>query len=227
MINARVFAIRPDPGLTATITAGVTHGIPIIGHSLSRAEKRGWTLPDLSTIDGLLIGSGNAIRQAGDKLDALRHLPALAVGHTTATVASDAGLQVEVSGAGGLQSVLDGLSPAPRHLLRLAGEEHIDLNPPENIQLTTRIVYRMKTLEMSDQFAAMLASECIVLLHSASAAGHFASECDRMSVDRSPILLAALGPRILEPVGAGWRAVCAAEKAEDSALLALVRNLCH
>ncbi len=226
-MTRRVFSIRPEPGLRATITAGVTHGIPIIGHPLSRAEKRGWTLPDLAPIDGLLIGSGNAIRLAGDKIEALQKLPVLAVGQATATTAAKAGFTIESVGSGGLQNLLDQIDDEPRHLLRLAGEDHVPLIEPPGIQLTERFVYRMQMRPMPDQFATMLGSECIVLLHSAKAAEHFANECDRMGVPRRHITLAALGPRIIEPVGGGWRAVHAATKAEDSALLAMVRNLCH
>ena len=226
-MSVRVFAIRPEPGLASTITAGVTKGIPIIGHSLSRIEPRGWTLPDLDRIDGLLIGSANAVRHAGKKLEALKDLPVLAVGKTTAQAAQDAGFNVEQTGSGGLQNVLDGMANRPRHLLRLAGEEHVALMRPAQINLTTRVVYRAKSVEISDDFANFLRSESIVLLHSASAAAHFATECDRMQIARKNISLIALGPRILEPVGGGWKTKRAAQTPEESALLALVQNLCH
>ena len=224
-MQARVFAIRPEPGLTSTITAGAAKGIPIIGHALSRIEPRGWTLPDLDRIDGLLIGSANAVRHAGKKLEALKGLPVLAVGKTTAQVAEEAGFTVEKTGSGGLQQLLDGLALQPRHLLRLAGEEHVALVWPAQINLTSRIVYRAQAAAMTEDFAKFLRSDAIVLLHSASAAEHFAAECNRMEVARGNISLAALGPRILKPVGHGWRTKRAAERPEESALLALVQDL--
>jgi len=227
MTTVRIFAIRPEPGLTSTITAGVGKGIAIIGHALSRVEPRGWTLPNLGGIDGLLVGSANAIRQAGNKLEALQGLPVLAVGQATADCAKDAGLSVEQVGKGGLQQLLDDLPSKPRHLLRLAGEDHVALDRPANINLTTRIAYRMQPIAMEADFANLLMSEAIVLLHSASAAAHFASECNRMEIARGQITLAALGPRILESVGLGWRKKRAAETPDDDALLALLQDLCH
>ena len=227
MTTPRIFAIRPEPGLTATITAGVSKGIAIIGHAMSRVEPRGWTLPNLGGIDGVLVGSANAIRHAGNKLEALQGLPVLAVGQATADCAQDAGLTVERVGTGGLQQLLDDLPSKPRHLLRLAGEDHVALDRPAHVNLTTRIAYRMQTIAMEEDFANFLRSEAIVLLHSASAAAHFTSECNRMEIARGKITLAALGPRILEPVGMGWRKKRAADTPDDTALLALVRDLCH
>ena len=227
MTTPRIFAIRPEPGLTSTITAGAGKGIAIIGHALSRVEPRGWTLPKLGGVDGLLVGSANAIRHAGNKLEALQGLPVLAVGQATAECAQDAGLRVERVGKGGLQQLLDDLPSKPRHLLRLAGENHMVLDRPANINLTTRIVYRVQTIAIEEDFASFLKSDAIILLHSAVAAAHFASECNRMNIPRGQITLAALGPRILEPVGLGWRKKRAAETPDDGALLALVQDLCH
>ncbi|MEP5938457.1 MAG: uroporphyrinogen-III synthase [Erythrobacter sp.] len=226
-MSLRVFTIRPEPGLSSTIAAGVTKGIPIIGHALSRIEPRGWTLPDLDRIDGLLIGSANAVRHAGKKLEALKQVPVLAVGKATARTAGEAGFTVENTGSGGLQQLLDQLPGRSRHLLRLAGEEHVPLVRPAQINLTTRIVYRAQMVAMSDDFANFLRSDAIVLLHSATAAAHFATECDRMEIARGKISLIALGPRILEPVGAGWRRKRAAERPEEGALLAMAQDLCQ
>lgn len=223
----RVFAIRPEPGLSSTIAAGAARGLPITGFALSGIRPCGWTLPDLSGIDGLLVGSANAFRHGGEKLEALQHLPVLAVGQATAEVAEEAGFAVSMIGSGGLQSLLNSLPDQPRHLLRLSGEKHVELEPPPHIKLTSRIVYRVQNTDIPDDFSSLLAQGGVVLLHSAGAAKHFADECDRLGLDRRNIALAALGMRILGPAGMGWRDVRAAPSPEESELLALAQDMCQ
>jgi uroporphyrinogen-III synthase len=72
-----------------------------------------------------------------------------------------------------------------------------------------------------------LGEGALVLLHSAAAARHFAAECERLAVQRGAIRLAALGPRIAEAAGAGWADVRSATEANEPALLALARDMCH
>ena len=50
-------------------------------------------MPALDDIDGLLIGSANAIRHAGEKLEALKELLVLAVGSKTAELARESGFR--------------------------------------------------------------------------------------------------------------------------------------
>ncbi|QIG54960.1 uroporphyrinogen-III synthase [Altererythrobacter sp. BO-6] len=223
----RVFAIRPEPGLSSTIAVGAAHGLPITGFPLSRIAPCGWTLPELGGIDALLVGSANAFRHGGDKLEALHHLPVLAVGKTTAAAAEKAGFRVAASGTGGLQALLDTLEPGPRCLLRLAGEDHVPLQLPPGTELILRVVYRVQDTEISPEFENELRKGALILLHSAGAAQHFAQECDRLGLDRGSIALAALGPRILEPVGEGWLDARSASTPAEPALLALARDMCQ
>lgn len=223
----RVFAIRPEPGLGSTIAAGAARGLPIAGYPLSKIAPCGWTLPDLAGIDGLLIGSANALRHGGEKLQALKHLPVLAVGRASAAAAQQAGFRVAALGAGGLQSLLDTLDPGYRHLLRLAGEDHVALEMPGDTKLTLRIVYRVQDTDISFEFERELDKGAIVLLHSAGSARHFAEECDRLGIDRGGIALAALGPRILAPAGTGWLAARAARTPDEAELLAMAQDMCQ
>ena len=66
----------------------------------------------------------------------------------------------------------------------------------------------------------------VVVLHSAELAGHFASECDRLGLDRSSFEPVLIGPRLVPMIGTGWRAVHIAERPEDAALLALAAQVC-
>lgn len=194
---------------------------------MSGIRPCGWTLPDLGGIDGLLVGSANAFRHGGEKLEALQGLPVLAVGQATADAAQAMGFEVSVIGNGGLQKLLDSLDATPQHLLRLTGEKHVELDPPPHVKLTSRVVYRVQNTDLPDDFVELLAQGGIVLLHSAGAAKHFADECDRLGLDRQKIALAALGMRILGPAGMGWRDVRAAPKPEESELLVLAQDMCQ
>ncbi|MBA4163890.1 MAG: uroporphyrinogen III synthase [Erythrobacter sp.] len=222
-----VIAIRPEPGLSATIAAGAAMGLAITGHPLARTIACGWTLPEIDEIDALLIGSANAIRHAGEQLAALRHLPVLAVGGATAEAAREAGLRVERTGEGGLQSLIDTLDPLERrHLLRLAGRERLELDLPALISVTTRIVYAVEHEEMTRELHDLLQRECAILLHSAGSAAQFSRECERLGVERSKIRLLAMGPRISAAAGGGWGAIHFAERPDEAALLALARDIC-
>ena len=223
----RIFAIRPEPGLSSTIAAGAARGLPIGGHPLSKIAPCGWTLPELDGLDALLIGSANAFRHGGAKLEALKSLPVLAVGKATAELAEQFGFHVAATGSSGLQSVLDKLDGRYQHLLRLSGEEHVPLDPPSGIELTTRVVYRVQNIDINNEFESELRKGAVVLLHSAGAARHFAEECGRLGINRGIIGLAALGPRILEPVGVGWLAAKAAISPQAGALLALAQDMCQ
>ncbi|MEE4153643.1 MAG: uroporphyrinogen-III synthase [Erythrobacter sp.] len=220
-----ILAIRPEPGLAATLAQGRRHGLAITGVPLFEIRPRGWDAPDPARIDGLLIGSANAIRHGGTGLAAFIDKPVFAVGAATADAARKAGFEVAAVGEGGLQGVLAAIAP-PRRLLRIAGEEHVALDPPEGVGIETVIAYESAALPLSPELGAQLAKGAIVLLHSATAAAHFAAECGALGVPRAAITLAALGPRIASAAGKDWRAIHMPDRPRDAALLALVAKLC-
>lgn len=219
-------ALRPEPGLAATLEKARAMGLAITGCALSEIRALPWDCPDPALYDGLLIGSANAILHGGAQLARLLDKPVYAVGEATAGAARAAGFAVAMTGSGGLQGVLDAMA-GPCHLLRIAGEEHVPLAPPAGVSFDTVIAYRSVTLPL-DPVADLLASgEVLVLLHSAASAAHFAGECDRLALPRAAIRLAALGPRIAAAAGEGWRAVHTAPRPDEAALLALAHDVCH
>lgn len=231
-MNLPIIAIRPEPGCSATIAAGTAAGLEIKGYPLFEIRPLAWAAPQADSVDALLIGSANAIRQAGAALESLMGKPVYAVGEATAQAARDAGLKIAARGSGGLQSVLDDLvldeaGPRPLRLLRLAGAEHVELHPPEGITLETHILYESLPLPLPGELAAKLSGGAVVLLHSAAAARHFCAECDRLSVNRATITLAALGPRIAQAAGGGWNDLQVCTQPAEAALLALAGSLCH
>ncbi len=159
----------------------------MIGKPLFAIEPVPWDPPPVDEFDGLLIGSANAIRQAGHGLALFRGMDVYAVGGATANEAEKAGLNIRAVGEGGLQALLDSLVPAPLSLLRLAGLDHVALNPPANITIEKRIVYRAYSHELPQSIADRLADGGIVMLHSAAAADHFSQECSRLNVNKANI----------------------------------------
>lgn len=200
-------------------------GLAITGHALSEIRPVAWECPDPAGIDGLLIGSANAILHGGPQLARLAGKPVHAVGEATAAAARTAGFTVALSGSGGLQGVLDAVR-GPARLLRIAGEEHVPLTPPPGVHVTEVIAYRSVPLPLDPAAALLAEGRALALLHSAATARHFAAECDRLALPRAGIALAALGERIAAAAGPGWRAVHTAARPDESTFLQLVFDLC-
>lgn len=223
----RIITIRPKPGAAATQAAGAAMGLEIVAIPTAEAFAQVWSPPDPANIDALLIGSANALRHAGRAHAQFAGLPVHAVGAATAALARQMGHPIASIGQGGLQAVLDALPPHPVHLLRLAGAEHLPLDVPPQVTLTTRITYAILLLPFPIKLIQNLRLGGLVLLHSAQAAEHFAAECAQLGLDRSKIAIAALGPRIAAAAGDGWAACRSAASPNDPALLALAKEMCH
>lgn len=226
MSGLPLVAIRPEPGLGRTIALGREMGLAIEGFPLFTVRPVAWDAPDPADYDALLVGSGNALRHAGEPLRAFAGLPVYAVGEETAAAARGAGFRVERTGPGSLQPLLAGLSGESLRLLRLAGQAHVPVDVPPGIAVTTRIVYAVDGLPFPAALAECLGQGTVVLLHSGEAAAHFAAECDRLGLARGRIAIAALAPRIAGRAGDGWRAVGIAESPGDAALLAAAAPMC-
>lgn len=221
----QVLALRPEPGLAATIARARAGGLEIAGCALSAIEAVAWDCPDPAGFDGLLIGSANAILHGGPNLARLIGKPVFAVGEATAAAARAAGFKVAMTGSGGLQGVLDAIT-GPRHLLRIAGEERIVLYPPGGVTFAEVVAYRSVARPLDPAAALLAEGDALVLLHSAATAAHFAEECERLGLPRGAIALAALGPRIAAAAGAGWAGVHTAPQPDEASLMQLVFDLC-
>ena len=224
-MSGTVLAVRPQPGLSKTIRAGEAMGLNIIGYPLFEIRARDWDCPGPDSIDALLIGSANAIRHGGGQLARLTGKPVHAVGEATARAARKAGFEVASIGVGGLQNVLDTLE-GPLRLLRLAGEEHVELDPPAGVAIDTRIVYHAAPLELPEPLRPLADLGLTVLLHSAAAARQFAHETRRLAMDRSRLSLVVIGPRVRQAAGEGWRAIHVAPEPSDAAMLEMVKEMC-
>ncbi|WP_336987038.1 uroporphyrinogen-III synthase [Altererythrobacter aquiaggeris] len=223
----KIVAIRPEPGSGETVIAASRLGLAIEAYPLFEIEPVGWDGPPPAGFGALLAGSANVFRHGGDQLRQYTGLEVLAVGAATADIAAAHGFTVRLAGEGGLQQLVDQLPAEPINLLRLAGENHISLEPPDHVHITRRIVYRSCARPMPHSLKDILRGKAMVLLHSAAAAQHFSNECRRLDIDPSHITLVALGPRIASAAGGGWAQVAVAARPSDAALLALARSMCH
>lgn len=227
MAHKRIIVLRPQPGATATAQALRSAGHDPLVCPLFVIEQVAWTPADPAAYDALLVGSANVFRHGGPALADLKNLPVYAVGGKTARMAHDLGFRVRGQGAGGLAALLPMLADDGHlHILRLSGEDHVEL-PPSRLMIDTRIVYRSRALPMPDALHAALQPPAVALLHSARAVTHFAELVDAASLDRGRISLALFAPALLDAAGSGWAAVRVAAAPDDRALLDVVAPLCQ
>jgi uroporphyrinogen-III synthase len=218
--------VRPQPGCQASVEAAQALGLEAHGFPLFALRPLSWDLPDASAFDALLIGSVNALRHGGAAITALQGKPAYAVGDKTAQACREAGLDLVATGAGGLQQVLAQLAPEHGRLLRLAGARRVPLDPPPGVAIVEQIVYASDPLPMDDELAQKLAVPAVIALHSGEAARHLREQCEARNIELAQLSLAAIGPRVAEAAGPGWRAARAAETPSETALLALAAEMC-
>jgi uroporphyrinogen-III synthase len=193
-----------------------------------RVDPVVWSAPEPQQFDALLLGSPNAVRHGGTNLQSLSGLPAYAVGEVTAAAARDAGFVVAACGSGGMEELLPRLAADGRtRVLRLAGEEHVAIEPPPGSQVETVVVYAVRPLPLSSEASEVVRRGAVVLLHSAVAAERFAERCDAQGIDRAAVSLACLSPRIAETAGEGWGRVDSTHRPDDAALLALAARMCQ
>ena len=222
-----VIVIRPEPGNAATVAAAQALDLNAHGFPMFKVRPLPWDMPEADSFDALLIGSANAVRHGGSAIASFAGKPVYAVGETTARMARDAGLDPVATGEGGLQDLMGRLDPGHRRLLRLTGETRVDVTPPEGVTLDERTVYTVDPQPMPDQLGKMLQRPCLVLLHSAEAARHFAAACAERGIDRTHVALACIGERVAEAAGSGWQQVRSADKPSEKAMLALTVRMCE
>lgn len=222
----KLLIIRPEPGASATAVRAKAAGFEPILMPLFAIAPRPWqaSLPD--AFDAMLFTSANAVRHAGEQLDAYRALPAHAVGARTASALRDMGIEPATTGNQGVdEALLAGREAGHCRLLWLAGEEHINPSLPEGMTVETALCYASDPLPMPDDAVRHIAEADCVALHSPRAAQHFSNLVDDLDIERSSIIIAAFSPAIAAAAGAGWSAVAIAAQPTDSALLSALASL--
>jgi uroporphyrinogen-III synthase len=208
-VSAGLLVVRSEPGNARTSGMLRAAGAAVLGWPLFVAAPVPWPVPDTSPHDALLVTSANAIRHAGPGLTQLAHLPVIAVGGETATLARAAGLTVAAVGDGGVTTALAaGLSIGLTRPLHLAGREHVASGHP------AVIVYESADVAVDAAAFAAAAADRIVLLHSVRAAQRVATLVAR----RETVGIVALSEAVRDAAGPGWRHANAAAVPTDAAL---------
>jgi len=213
---ARVLVLRPEPGASTTVERARALQLDAIAHPLFAVSPVAWQAPELSSFDGLLLTSANALRHGGDGLEALRGLKAYAVGEATAGLAREAGFDIAATGEAGVQRLLASIEPDLR-LLHLCGAERQDAGEVRQT-IVPIVAYRSIAVD-----AGKLPKADVVLVHSARAGERLAE----LAQDRPGMAVAAISRGAADAVGDGWRAVEVADAPTDDALLALAARLCN
>lgn len=209
--------LRPEPGASETVRKARERGLDAVNMPLFEVESVEWQALDPRDFEGLLLTSANAPWHAGPGAQALKPLPVYAVGEATAAAAREAGFTVAQVGSGGVDQLLASLNPDLR-LLHLCGEQHKETEAKQAI--TRVIVYRSRPVEAPD---LSVAADSVALIHSPRAARRFAELVE----ERDSIAIAAISQAAAEAAGTGWKAIKAADRPTDEALLALAASLCN
>jgi uroporphyrinogen-III synthase len=210
----RILVVRPQPGADATAARLTALGHEPLVHPLLETRPLAWRLP-AETPGATILTSAAAVHHAGPTADALKSLPAYAVGGATARAAGAAGWSKVGTGPGTVQALLDGLPPG--QYLHLAGADLTPVTVPPAICLTRVTVY-----EAALQPLPALPDVAAVLLHSPRTAVQFAAEWDRLGGRRAAVALFAISAATLAAAGAGWGAARAAPEPTEVALLAML-----
>ena len=123
----RILVVRPQPGADATAARLKAIGHDPVAHPLLATRPLPWALPAESP-DAVILSSAAAVRHAGPLADALKHLPAHAVGEATAAAARAAGWSAVKAGPGAMQAMC---SRRPRATLQPLPSTALALESPE------------------------------------------------------------------------------------------------
>ena len=211
-----VVVLRPEPGNTRTATALRALGLEVRQVPLFAVVPVDWTPPDLTTFDGLLLTSANAVRHGGAALDAVKRMPVVAVGAATAEAATKAGFAVAVTGTDDARAAVAAARDRGfARLLHLGGRDRSETGDG----VTAITVYASDVAPIDD--IARSFEDGIVLVHSVRGAQRLAELVDRARARRDRIVIVAISRAVGDAAGLGWAAVSIAAAPTDSAVVEL------
>ena len=213
----RLVVLRPEPGATETLKRARGLGLDAVAVPLFQLEPVEWKTPE-GPFEGVLLTSANAVRQAGDKLQDLRALPAYVVGDATAEAARDAGFDIAATGDDGIERLLGSIDPGLR-LVHPCGADRTAA-PDARQKISSVVVYRAKAI---DAPALNEVNGNVVMVHSPRAGARL---CELIK-DRSSAAVVAISKAAADAVGDGWAVVQTASRPTDEAMLALAADLCN
>jgi uroporphyrinogen-III synthase len=182
-----------------------------------------WTPPEPEQFDAILLTSSNALLHGGEGLNKYLHLPAFAVGEQTAMAARNTGFQITATGNGGIDILLPSISSTnTKKLLWLHGLHHSKFMTPDHISVTGLAVYENRAHPLPAMLSTNTMDGIAILLHSARAAKHFATEADAAGLIRNNIILCAISKKVALAAGMGWRKVIIANQPDDVHMLSSI-----
>ena len=217
----RLFVFRPEPAALQTVRTAQGLGLDAVSIPLFDLQPIGWSVPDASDFDAILLTSANTVRIAGEGLAALRSLPVYAVGEGTAVAAQVAGLGIAMVGNGGVDELLADV-PADARLLHLCGE---DRREPATAGRTITSIAVYRANEKTDVPEINILKGQAAVVHSPRAARRLAALVPENA--RATIRLAAISKATAQAAGEGWQEVRTASIPRDAELLALAARLCE
>lgn len=217
-----VAVLRPEPGGSATAARVEASGLSAIRLPLFHVAPRAWTPPDRARFDSLLLTSANAVRHAGPDLMLFAHLPVLAVGAATADAARSAGLDLRLTGTGGVNDVLIAAARAGfSRSLHLSGQDRTETDIAVEER---RVVYASDPAPVAAERVIALTGS-VALLHSPRAAERLASLAKAAGLSCDSVRLAAISTATAIAAGDGWDSVMVAPVPTDAALIALAGTM--
>lgn len=217
--------IRPEPGNSSTAARAKAFELDTRCMPLFAVRPIAWVPPDPDPYVGVLFTSSNAVRTAGPELASYAHLPAFAVGGTTARLARDAGFTSVVEGESDVARLIGKIATLGLHrLLHFCGTD-VRTFDPFGIVIDRCIVYASDAIDPPEEFGTLLAENPVIMVHSPRAAAHLAELVQPAA--RSHIALAVISKNAAEAAGQGWEKVAIASEPRDEALLEEAARLCR
>jgi uroporphyrinogen-III synthase len=220
-----MLVLRPEPGAATTLARAIEAGLVAVAAPIFTLAAKDWSAPDPAAYDALMLTSANAVRLSGPSLGRYRHLPAYAVGQTTAYAAIDAGFADVRAGNEDASALIEAMArDGIARPLHLAGREHRAVEDAP-FAIERRIVYAADPVDaLPAAAAAALAGGAVALLHSPRAARCFAILLDAAHIDPASVSIAAISAAAATGT---WQEVAIAATPDDSALLAAAARLCE
>lgn len=221
---SRVLILRPEPAASASAAAATARGLNAHVHPLFAPQPLDWTPPRPEDFDAFLLTSANGVRWAGPDLARYRHLPAYAVGASTARALHDAGFENVTAGTADGSAIAARIAhDGHRAVLHLAGKRTAPLDPGP-LHIRRIAIYAMLPAPDADALPALVRPGDILLIHSPRA-GERAAALLPPSL-RGTLHIVAISRAAALAAGDGWASSQATQQPLDDDMLALAARLC-
>lgn len=178
--------------------------------------------------DALLFTSAHAPAMVAHH-EALKAVPAWAVGGTTALAARRAGFHVAGRGdRDGSAIVAAAAAAGVTSMWHIGGADRAPMVVPDGLRIMPHAVYAAELAgRLPDRAVSMLRAGRVLatLLFSARAAAHFGALVDAAQLPRTGLRLVGLSPAVARAAGPGWSVIAIARAPSMDAVFAAAERL--